>query len=132
MTSLNRNIRLRFRYVLLIVFVIVLGILSRKASFIPLIIGDVLYAAMMFLCVKLLFIRVNFWIIALISLLICFLIELSQLYNAVWINDIRNTTLGALILGRGFLWSDIVAYTIGTIICILFFQFTRIFSDKVD
>ena len=78
-----------------------------------------LYAVMMFLLVKMLLIRFSYQKVALISLSVCFLIEFSQLYNATWINNIRNTTLGALVLGHGFLWSDIVAYTIGTVICML-------------
>jgi hypothetical protein len=57
---------------------------------------------------------------ALLSLLFCFMIEISQLYQAEWINDIRNTRLGGLILGQGFLWIDIVAYTAGVIIGALF------------
>jgi len=48
------------------------------------------------------------------------MIEMSQLYQAEWINNIRHTTLGGLILGQGFLWSDIVAYTAGVIIGALF------------
>ena len=38
---------------------------------------------------------------------------MSQLYHAEWIDNIRATTLGGLVLGYGFLWSDLVAYTIG-------------------
>jgi len=51
--------------------------------------------------------------IALIGISFCYLIELSQLYQANWINEIRRTTLGGLVLGYGFLWSDLVAYFIG-------------------
>ena len=51
--------------------------------------------------------------VALISILICFLIEFSQLYHAEWIDAIRQTRLGGLILGFGFLWSDLVSYAIG-------------------
>ena len=40
-------------------------------------------------------------------------IELSQLYHAPWIDSIRHTTLGGLILGFGFLWSDLVCYAVG-------------------
>ena len=46
-------------------------------------------------------------------------IEISQLYHAPWIDAIRNTILGGLILGFGFLWSDLVCYTIGIIIGII-------------
>jgi hypothetical protein len=35
------------------------------------------------------------------------------LYHANWIDTIRKTTLGGLILGYGFLWSDLLAYAIG-------------------
>ena len=40
-------------------------------------------------------------------------VELSQLYHAPWIDSIRETTLGGLILGFGFLWSDTACYTVG-------------------
>jgi len=52
-------------------------------------------------------------LIALVSLLFCYLIEISQLYHAPWIDAIRNTRLGGLVLGFGFLWTDIIAYTMG-------------------
>ena len=39
--------------------------------------------------------------------------ETSQLYHAPWIDRIRATTLGGLVLGFGFLWSDIACYTVG-------------------
>lgn len=116
-----RSKRLRPIYALLIITVIALGILSRKVAQIPLITGDILYAVMMFLIVRFLWIRLNYRIAALISLSICYGIEISQLYQASWINQIRNTTLGALVLGHGFLWSDIAAYTAGTGICLLVF-----------
>ncbi len=45
---------------------------------------------------------------------------MSQLYHAEWIDSIRATTLGGLVLGYGFLWSDLVAYTIGVGIGFLF------------
>ena len=40
-------------------------------------------------------------------------VELSQLYHAPWIDSIRQTTLGGLILGFGFLWSDLACYAVG-------------------
>lgn len=40
-------------------------------------------------------------------------IEFSQLYHADWIDGLRNTTLGALVLGSGFAWLDILYYAIG-------------------
>ncbi len=42
-------------------------------------------------------------------------VELSQLYHAPWIDSIRQTTLGGLILGFGFLWSDLACYALGVL-----------------
>jgi len=50
---------------------------------------------------------------AFISTTICFLIELSQLSQAAWLTSLRSYRLGGLILGFGFLWSDLVCYVIG-------------------
>jgi len=47
------------------------------------------------------------------ALAIAYLVEISQLYHAPWIDGLRQSTLGALILGFGFLWSDMVCYTVG-------------------
>ena len=46
-------------------------------------------------------------------------IELSQLYHAPWIDSIRHTTLGGLILGFGFLWSDLACYALGVLLGVL-------------
>jgi len=54
-----------------------------------------------------------------LSLAFSYCIEISQLYHDTWIDAIRGTTLGALVLGHGFLWSDIVAYTVGIVLCSL-------------
>lgn len=50
---------------------------------------------------------------AAISLALAFLVEISHLYHAPWIDLIRQTTLGGLVLGFGFLWSDLVCYSVG-------------------
>lgn len=47
------------------------------------------------------------------ALAFAFAIETSQLYHAPWIDDIRGTRLGALVLGSGFLWSDFACYAAG-------------------
>jgi Protein of unknown function (DUF2809) len=42
--------------------------------------------------------------------------EVSQLWHTPWLDAIRHTTVGRLMLGLGFLWSDLVCYAVGTII----------------
>ena len=101
----------RFLYFLITAFVVLLGILSRKVDVIPLFVGDMLYAVMIYFGFRMLFINHKNKII--FPLLFCYLIELQQLYHADWIVEIRNTTLGHYALGQGFLWGDLVCYTVG-------------------
>ncbi len=42
-----------------------------------------------------------------------------QLYHAPWIDSIRQTTLGGLILGFGFLCSDLACYALGVLLGVL-------------
>lgn len=79
--------------------------------------GDSLWAAMIFTGCGFLFQKMNTIMTGIISLSFCFFIEISQLYHADWIDQIRDTSLGGLVLGYGFLWSDIEAYTIGIALC---------------
>ena len=51
--------------------------------------------------------------VVIVALSLCFAIELSQLYHAEWIDAIRKTRIGGLILGFGFLWSDLISYGVG-------------------
>lgn len=107
-------------YLLLIPFVMGLGILSRKFSYIlpdllNTYLGDAIWAAMIYVMVAFVFANKLPKQIAVFSLLFCYAIEVSQLYQAPWINNIRNTTLGALVLGSGFLWSDLLAYVLGVV-----------------
>lgn len=52
-----------------------------------------------------------------VSLGISYLVELSQLYSPPFLAALRRTTLGGLVLGYGFLWSDLVCYTAGALFC---------------
>lgn len=99
--------------------VIGLGLLSRTAI-IPEIIypylGDILYALLVYLLWAFLFPKATSNKIAILTILFCFGIELSQLYHAPWIDATRNTRLGALTLGFSFLWTDLLAYSAGAAI----------------
>lgn len=103
----------RFLYFILVVFIIIIGLLSRLKDIIPLWIGDALYAAMMFFITRFIFPNKTSRFIFIASLCFCFLIEFSQLYQADWINKLRVTWPGHMILGQGFLWSDLIAYILG-------------------
>lgn len=110
--------RNRLLYATFTIIVIILGLSSRKLAFVlPALLndylGDALWALMIFIGFGFLFSKIETKKLAFISLLFCYGIELSQLYHAEWIDGIRATTLGGLVLGYGFLWNDLVAYTIG-------------------
>ncbi|WP_284037202.1 DUF2809 domain-containing protein [Neobacillus sp. 114] len=111
----------RVIYSITILVVIILGLASRKYShFLPTFLsenaGDALWAMMVYFGFRFLLIRKNILTAILLSLIFSFGIEFSQLYQAGWINQIRGTVLGALVLGHGFLMVDLLRYTIGIII----------------
>ena len=112
---MNRN---RFVYFLLIVITIVAGLASRHFStvlpqWVHSYLGDALWAFMVFLLFGLFFHRKSTLWIAIAALTFSYTIEISQLYHASWIDTLRANHLGGLILGFGFLWSDLVCYTLG-------------------
>ena len=114
--AINYMSKNRIKYLLIIILVIFAGLLSRKISIIPLFVGDILWATMMYFMVRFIWFTKHPKTIAIISLAICFLVEISQLYQATWINEIRQTLPGKLILGQGFLWTDLIAYSVGILL----------------
>ncbi|QZY57351.1 DUF2809 domain-containing protein [Crassaminicella profunda] len=128
--------RNRWIYSILIIFVVLLGLSSRTlASYLPRWIGDyagdTLWALMIFLLIGLLFKNATTLFVGSFAVLFSYFIEITQLYHAPWIDGIRQTILGGLVLGFGFLWSDLVCYTIGVSIgvfmeCFLFKYFGMI------
>ncbi|WP_242784827.1 DUF2809 domain-containing protein [Bacillus cereus] len=122
--------RNRVVYALFTIVVIILGLSSRKFAFalrhlLNDYLGDALWALMIFTGFGFLFPKTETKKLAFISLMFCYGIEASQLYHEEWIDSIRGTTLGGLVLGYGFLWSDLVAYTIGVgvgILCEVIFR----------
>ena len=98
--------------------VILLGLASRKfREYLPAFLGeyagDTLWALVLYLLVILLTPSRRIVVRATIALAIAFLVEFSQLYHANWIDGIRATTLGGLVLGFGFLWTDLICYAVG-------------------
>lgn len=111
---------LRLYYLRIILFVMCLGLLSRRlTNYIPdiidLYLGDLLWAAMIYFIIRMIFVNKSIMHVALYGVIFCFLIEFSQLYHDTWIDTIRKTTIGGLVLGYGFLWSDLIAYLLGII-----------------
>jgi hypothetical protein len=111
-------LRTRGFYLLAMIVTIMLGLGSRAfPSVLPYVVvahfGDALWAAMIYFGVRALLVRLPYGQAFVLSLAFCFAIELSQLYQAEWINGVRGTLVGALVLGSGFLYVDLVRYTAG-------------------
>ncbi len=105
-------------YLVLAIATILIGLASRRYGvFLPDLLaqyaGDTLWALVVFLGISVLLVDSSlarrFWL----SLLIAFAVEFSQLYHAPWLDSVRRTTFGALVLGWGFLWTDLACYTVG-------------------
>lgn len=110
--------KLRFIYTITVILTICCGMVARKLQillphWINFWLGDALYAFMMYYIVAIVFTYKPTWVKAAIALLICCCIELSQLYEAEWLINVRQTLPGRLVLGQGFLWSDLLAYLCG-------------------
>jgi Protein of unknown function (DUF2809) len=113
-------IKQRFYYLGSTIAMMLIGYASRYFSVPNTIlydyVGDALWAAMIYLGFRFLFPQK-----ALIFSLLCAIgfsygIELSQFYHAEWIDYLRSTRLGSLVLGFDFLWSDIFMYSLGIIV----------------
>jgi hypothetical protein len=91
--------------------------------------GDALWALMIYFLVRIILFDWSVRKVGFTGLSFCYLIELSQLYHAEWIDAIRKTTLGALVLGFGFLWSDIIAYSIGISVGVVIDRTLRSFRE---
>jgi hypothetical protein len=103
----------RFIYFILALLTIVLGIASRKTVGIPLFVGDILYAVLVYFGFRWLFLKSKILWQIVLPLLFCFAIEIQQLSTAKALVAIRETTLGHYVLGQGFLWSDLLCFTMG-------------------
>ena len=106
----------RVHYALLVIMIIGLGLLSRKIAVVPFFVGDMLYAMMMVALFRLVLVSKPIWTVCILSLTLCFSIECSQLLTYDWLVQLRATLPGRLILGQGFLWIDLFAYTVGTLL----------------
>jgi len=101
--------------------VVILGLSSRQYSrmlpgFLADYSGDTLWALTAFLGLGVLFTKWSTLRVSVTALLFAFAIELSQLYQSPWAAGVRHTRVGSLILGRGFLWSDLLCYGAGVAI----------------
>lgn len=115
-------VRPRWRSALAAALTVPLGLLTRAELPLPALIatygGDTLYATLIFLLAALLWPRWPTWRLALVALGFCYAIELSQLYKPPWLDALRGTLPGRLVLGAGFRWDDLLCYAVGVLVAV--------------
>ena len=111
--------RHRLHYLGLIFFTIIVGLFSRT-KYLPypdfMWVGDIFYGLLIFFIIGFLYPDRSKSGVGLAAFILCCMIELSQLYQADWIVLLRETKMGALVLGHTFLWSDLLAYGVGVLL----------------
>ena len=123
-------ILLRIFYGICFIFFTWLALATRSHHqwFHPLIVeygGDIIWAGMFLFFLRMIFLNVALWKLALINYALGVADEFSQRYQAPWFNAIRETKIGRLMLGVGFLWSDILCYAIGTLLAFIIIWFVE-------
>lgn len=105
-------------YLLIMAVIIAFGLPTRMIQdqlpvWYTLYFGDYLWAILLFFLFALTLRTMSTFKVAVITLLFTYLIEISQLFHPGWLEHLRSIKIFALVLGYGFLWSDIAAYTLG-------------------
>jgi len=114
----NRLHRDRRWYLLAALTTVALGLTSRSGLHVfpqalskyP---GDVFWALLVFLILAIVKPVWSTRALAILAFGISCLDEVSQLYQAPWIDSIRATAPGHILLGSAFSWLDILAYAVG-------------------
>lgn len=65
------------------------------------------------------FFRAPTYVIALLAVTFAWTVEFSQLHQAPWLDAIRATVAGKLVLGNAFHWVDLAAYLMGIALGVL-------------
>lgn len=105
-----------------IILLIPIGLISRRIGWIPTETGDALWAMMVFCLWRIVLHKKKLPLVAITSLAHCYLVEFSQMITWRWLVSFRQTFIGHMMLGQGFLWIDLLAYSIGIIVIYMIFS----------
>ena len=105
-----------------IILLIPIGLISRRIGWIPTETGDALWAMMVFCLWRIVLQNKKLPLVAIKSLVHCYLVEFSQMITWRWLVSFRQTFIGHMMLGQGFLWIDLLAYSIGIIVIYMIFS----------
>jgi hypothetical protein len=106
-----------------------IGIASRKWGvhlpfFLAEYAGDTMWSLAFFAFFRIILIKQKLITVFIVTLDFSFLIELSQLWHPAFLDAIRHTLPGGLLLGFGFKWTDLICYLSGCLMGWLIFSLT--------
>ncbi|MFC7339474.1 DUF2809 domain-containing protein [Haloferula chungangensis] len=115
--------RKRSTLAFLLLTVILLGLGSRQFGndlphFISSNAGDALWTIAVYLSIAIILPKSSAWILGLGAFAISIVVECSQLIDVDWLNTLRKTLPGKLLLGAGFQWADLFRYFVGAMIAL--------------
>ena len=107
---------MRWKLISALGLVVATGLASRRLDALPAFVaehaGDTLWATAVVLGLALV-LRLDPARSAGLGFAIAVVVEVSQLWKPQWLEDLRANDVAALVLGRGWLWGDLVRYAFG-------------------
>lgn len=130
---MNLNIK-RLIYLIVLIFIICTGLYTKNMTgkiteIIDII--DVVWSMMVYFLFRIVFINWTIKKVAAFGIMFSFIVELSQLYHSDWIDKLRNTFLGGIILGSEFVLTDLLAYLVGIGFAAVIDYFFRSYGQKL-
>jgi hypothetical protein len=104
-----------------LILIVCIGLASRMELFraVPVLgdtFGDGAWAAAVYAAMRFLLPRASIITIAACTLAIACTVECSQAWHPAWLDQLRTHRIVQLLIGRGFLWVDFIAYLVGTVL----------------
>jgi hypothetical protein len=124
---LTFNKKFFFFTILLFIIELLIALFVRDAFVRPYV-GDYLVVILIYCAVRT-FLKAPVLIVATGVLLFSFLIETLQYFHIVNRLGLENNTIARTVIGTGFEWSDLAAYTLG-ILTVLFLERKNLYPAK--
>lgn len=115
LASVSKTIRVRWGALALVCIPLGLATrpLKRHVDSLGSALGDALWALLVFALIGAFFPRLSWRAQAALALGIAWLVEVSQLWHAPWLEAVRHNKLGALAVGGSFSFGDLGCYAVG-------------------
>jgi Protein of unknown function (DUF2809) len=128
--QIQLSFRTRVRYLVLAIGTIAVGLMvhlggSLLSPVLRDVLGDALWAMMMVWWMGVAAPRLPLRTRGLAALAVCISVELSQRYHTPFLDALRRTVPGHLVLGSGYDPRDLLAYTAGVIIAVVLAHMIR-------